>query len=233
MSPGSPRHRRWPADDDHLSGTGTGTGTGGVGTGTGGIGGAGRSAVSGGVKAAVRERALRARYLARRASPVPVLVRASLWLVGAAAFALAFPSTVLLGPGALALLVLALGPAVWPGGRWPTVVIAVAVFGWLTGTTVYAEPITLGRLVLLSGLLYVVHTMSALAAQMPYDAVVTPGVPIRWLGRAVLVVLVSGLVALVLLLVPAFLGQGRYLMAAVLGLVIMAVLTGLLARAAR
>ena len=56
---------------------------------------------------------------------------------------------------------------------------------------------------------------------------------VRGLARAVLVVLAGTLVGVALLLVPGYLGQRAYLLAAVLGLLVAVVLPALLSRLGR
>lgn len=178
----------------------------------------------------------RARYLrrmARRATALPTATRALVWLLALAAMAVAYPTSALLGPGLALLVLVAAGAAVWPGGRWPTVAIVVAVVGWLASTTAYAQPVATPRLLALAGLLYLLHATAALAAHMPYDAVVSARALVRGLARAVLVVLAGTLVGVALLLVPGYLGQRAYLLAAVLGLLVAVVLPALLGRLGR
>ena len=66
-----------------------------------------------------------------------------------------------------------------PSPRWSRSV------GWLFATVGYDRPIALWRLLAVAALLYLGHTLCALAAVLPYDAVVDPDVwSLRWLTRA-------------------------------------------------
>lgn len=144
-----------------------------------------------------------------RASLVPMLVRVALALAGTGALLLAAPAAVWALPVALWLLpALAVVPAVAPGGRAPGVLIVLAAAGWLSGSgelggAAGAAPGlasgALGELVLLASLLYLVHALAALAAALPYDAVVAPEVLLRWLLRLVLVLAAAALLTGLLL----------------------------------
>jgi hypothetical protein len=64
---------------------------------------------------------------------------------------------------------------------------------------------------------------------LPYDAVITPGVLLRWLGRAGVVLLLTAVLALFGSVAPLYL-SGRYLAAALVGLALMVATVGYLAR---
>jgi hypothetical protein len=85
-------------------------------------------------------------------------------------------------------------------------------------TSGYGEPIALWRLLGLAAFLYLTHSLCALAAMLPYDAVVGPEVLARWVSRAVAVVLVSAVFGIVLLAVPGTGGRGDLLVAVLAGL---------------
>ncbi|MEU4569307.1 hypothetical protein [Micromonospora sp. NPDC023956] len=156
----------------------------------------------------VVDRVRAARHAARRATLVPFLVRAGVFLTVLVGFTVAFPVDVWFGDALPALLVTALLPALGPRRFWPTFAALVAVGGWLHGTFNQGEPIGLWRLLLLAALLYLGHTLCALAALLPYDAVVDPALVVRWLVRAGGVILAAG-VASVLLLTLAGVGGER------------------------
>jgi hypothetical protein len=168
-------------------------------------------------------------YRARRTTPGPLLVRTGVFGAGLIGLVLAWPRGLVFGPGALVLVVLAMLPALGPRGRLPSVVILLAVAGWLLATLVYDESPDYLRLVLLASALYLVHNLSALAAVLPYDAVITPGVLLRWLGRAGVVLLLTAVLALFGSVAPLYL-SGRYLAAALVGLALMVATVGYLAR---
>jgi hypothetical protein len=153
--------------------------------------------------------------------------------VGLLAQALAWPVDVTLGRAGLVLLVLAALPVLAPSTRLVTGAILTAVAGWLASTTVYGEPVSYWRLVALAGSLYGVHTLAALAAVLPLDAIVAPTVLAQWLLRAGVVLALTAVVAMFTLLAPAYLGGRRYLVASLAGLAAMIGLAGYLAALVR
>jgi hypothetical protein len=167
--------------------------------------------------------------MVRRATPVPLGVRCGVFLAGLVAVVLAYPVWVLLARPGFLLLFLPVLPAVRPRGRLPTVVVLVAVVGWLVATTVGGEAPALWRLLALSAALYLVHSLSALAAVLPYDAVVAPDVVARWVGRALAVLLGSAVLTILALSAAGRTGDRTALAAALVGLAVAAGLPGLLA----
>jgi hypothetical protein len=170
---------------------------------------------------------------ARRLGPGPLLVRGALYFAGLIAQVVAWPADVVFGRGALVFLVVAALPVISPRGRLVSLTILCGVAGWLTATTAWGEPLSPWRLVLLAASLYGVHTLAALAAVLPYDAIVSATVLTRWLLRAGLVVGLTVVVAMFTLLVPEYLGHGRYLLASLAGLALMIGLAGYLAALVR
>jgi hypothetical protein len=170
---------------------------------------------------------------ARRLGPGPLLVRGALFLAGLIAQVVAWPGDLVFGRGALVFLVIATLPVIAPRSRLVTIAILSGVAGWLTATTAWGEPLSPWRLVLLAASLYGVHTLAALAAVLPYDALVSATVLTRWLLRAGLVVALTVVVAMFTLLVPEYLGDRRYLLASLAGLALMIGLAGYLAALVR
>ncbi len=166
---------------------------------------------------------------ARRLGPGPMIVRAGLYLAGVVALVVAWPTNVIFGRWVLFALVIAAVPVLAPRTRLVTLTIMTAVVGWLAATTAYGEAAAYWRLVVLAASLYAVHTLAALAAVLPYDAIVSTTVLARWLLRAGLVVALTVVVAMFTLLVPEYLGGRRYLLASLVGLVLMTGLAGYLA----
>lgn len=164
-----------------------------------------------------RLRVLRSRLT--RASPLPVLVRCAIALLALVSFALAYPVGFFAGRGLVLLLITAVLPAIAPRGFLPTLATLVAVGGWLLSTVWYGEPVAPWRLLGLAGGLYLVHSLCALAAALPYDAVVAPEALAAWILRALGVLLASALLASVLLGLPALAGGDRlYPVVVVVGL---------------
>jgi hypothetical protein len=170
---------------------------------------------------------------ARRIGVVPALVRGGISFAGLLAQVIAWPTEIVFAWPVLILVVVAAAPAVAPRTRLVTVAILTAVAGWLAATTAYGESVAYWRLVLLAASLYAVHALAALAAVLPYDAAVDPVVVAGWLARAGVVVLLTVVVAMFTLLVPAYLGTHRYLVASLVGLAVMIGLAGYLAALVR
>lgn len=176
-----------------------------------------------------------------RASLEPALVRLGALAASLVALLVALPAG--LPPLLLAAVgVLAVLPALAPRGPWVTVVVLASVAGWLadTGLPVVAGTGTgdrvpdPGRLLVLAGALYLLHTLAALAATLPYDTVVAPEVTTRWLLRALAVVVVSALLSVAVMAGLSGLAADRtYAAAGLAGLAVAVATAGLLARSPR
>jgi hypothetical protein len=169
----------------------------------------------------------------RRTTPGPLLVRLGLFVAAVLAQVVAWPQAVTVGPAFLVFLVLALLTTFFPRGLVPTLYLLVTLAGWLGNTVLAGLAPDLPDLLLLAGTLYLVHNLAALAAVLPYDAVVAPGVLLRWLGRAGVVLALTAVLGLFAAVVPAYLGDHTYLLASLLGLALMAVTVAYLARLVR
>ncbi len=179
--------------------------------------------------AALTDRVRRVRTVATRATLTPLLLRCGVFLCALAAFTVAYPAPVLASRVTGVLLLVAALPALWPRGWGATLVAVGAVGGWILDTTWYEQPVALWRLLALAGLLYLVHTLAALAAVLPYDAVVATEVVAHWLARAFAVVLGSAVLAVTVLALTGAAGGGAFLAASLLGLVVAVGVAGLLA----
>jgi hypothetical protein len=169
---------------------------------------------------ALTTRVRNARTVVERATLVPLLVRLAVFGCLVAAVAAAFPADVLLTRFGLPLLLLAVLPAVAPRGALPTMAIAAVVIGWVVVTSESGERIALWRLIALAGFLYLTHSLSALAAVLPYDGIVAPEVLARWVARAAVVVLAGAVLGVLLVSVAGIGGGETMLVAAVLGLAV-------------
>lgn len=166
---------------------------------------------------------------ARRTTPGPLLVRVAVFLFGAVGLLVAWPLDLVLGPGFLVAIVLAALPALLPRGRMTTIAILAAVVGWEVGALGYGESPTYVRVVVVAASLYLQHNLAALAAVLPYDAIIGPGVLLRWIARAGAVVLLTAALALFAVVAPLYV-SGRYLVASLAGLALMGVIVAYLAR---
>jgi len=169
----------------------------------------------------------------RRTTPGPMLVRIGLFVAAQLGLVLAWPLAVTRSPAFLAFLVVAVLTMLFPRGPMPTLYLFVALVGWLVSTLLLGSAANFLGLLLLASALYLVHNLAALAAVLPYDAVVAPGVLLRWLGRAGLVLALTAVLALFAVVTPLYLGVHTYLAASLLGLAVMAVTVAYLARLVR
>jgi hypothetical protein len=173
------------------------------------------------------------RSSAGRATPVPFTVRCGIALTGLLAVGVAWPADLLSSPRfMLPVLVVVFWPALAPRGRGGSAVALAVIAGWLIDTAGYGSPVELWRVLALATLLYLGHTLTALAAVLPYDAMVNFDVPALWLGRALLVVVLSAVVIILALGLTADLGGDAFQLATLVGLAGAATVTMVLARMA-
>lgn len=140
----------------------------------------------------IRYHATRVRAWARRATAPGLAVRGTVWFTGVAALLVAAPPAVNPGGMLLLALVLATLAAARPGGFWVGalgvgVVVAVAM-------AVGQQAASLLEVALVAALLYVHHTMAALAAQVRTDTLLPVAVLRRWMARTGLVLATSAVV---------------------------------------
>ncbi|MFD0785275.1 hypothetical protein ACFQZ8_15320, partial [Micromonospora azadirachtae] len=81
-------------------------------------------------------------------------------------------------------------------------------------------PIELWRLLAFAALLYLAHTLCALAALLPYDAVVDPDVITRWLMRAGAVVLGASVLGVLIMVAGRLGGTSGHQLITVSGLLV-------------
>ncbi|WP_442934268.1 hypothetical protein [Micromonospora sp. CPCC 205539] len=169
---------------------------------------------------AVTGRVTAAQNALARISPAPLMVRGGIFVIVLAGYALAFPAEALVGRTLVFLSVAALLPALGPRRIWPTFTALVTVGGWLLATDGYGRPVALWRLLAVAVLLYLGHTLCALAALLPYDAVVDPDLITRWLLRAAAVLLGAAVLGVLLLQVGRLGGAAGHQWVTVLGLMV-------------
>ena len=167
---------------------------------------------------AVTERIERARRVAGRATLTPLLVRCAVFLSGLLALVVAYPANVLASQLLAVLVVAAAAPAFAPRGRAATVLAVLVIAGWVLDTTYYDRPVVLWRVLALATTLYLGHTLTALAAALPSDAVVHLDVVTRWLLRGFAVVLASAVLTVVVLAVTRDLAGDTFMVATLVGL---------------
>lgn len=160
----------------------------------------------------------RARTVVRRATLAPFLVRLGIAFTLLLAVAVAWPASVLASQLVLPLLAVAVYPAVAPRGRGTTFAILVVVSGWVVDTTWNDTRIALWRVLALATTLYLGHTLAALAAVLPSDAVVHLDVVTTWLLRAGAVVLISAVLTVVALGLADALAGSAFVVATLAGL---------------
>jgi hypothetical protein len=162
----------------------------------------------------------RAMTVVSRATLGPLLVRVGVFVAALAGIVVAFP-TALLAEYFFGLLIVLAALAAWlPRSPWVTVTVVVTVGGWLGSTIWYDEPVALWRLIALATFLYLTHSLAALAALLPYDAIVPVEVVGRWLSRALAVVLGSAVLAILVLTAADRAGDRAFLVAALAGLAV-------------
>lgn len=166
----------------------------------------------------------------RRATVLPLLVRAGIGLSGIIAMSVAWPIDIAAGRYGVLLSLVAIYPAIAPRGRAATIAALAVVGGWLADTAGFGAPVELWRVLTIASLLYIGHSLTALAAQLPFDAVVNLDVPGAWLLRTVAVVLLSAVLTVLVLGLTADLAGDAFLAATLVGLAGAVGATVLLAR---
>ncbi|MEU5549613.1 hypothetical protein ABZ738_07570 [Micromonospora sp. NPDC047793] len=170
------------------------------------------------------------RTAAVRITLAPVLVRLGVFLVTFAGLLLSYPVQMLQGPTLGALAVVAVAPALSPHRFWPSFAALVTVAGWVLATDLHERPIALWRLLTVAALLYLAHTVTALAALLPYDAAVDPDLIVRWLTRAGVVVLATSVLGVLLVELARVGGDGTgRIPVTIAGLLVVTGLTAMLA----
>jgi hypothetical protein len=145
----------------------------------------------------------------------------------------AWPARLVGGQYLILFALVAVYPAVAPRGRGTSFTILVVVAGWILDTTWYDARIALWRVLAVATLTYLGHTLAALAAVLPYDATVSPGVVLTWLGRAGVVILGSALLTVLALGLTTELAGPAFVVATLVGLAAAIAVTLLIARLLR
>lgn len=177
--------------------------------------------------AAIEDRVRSVTTAVARVTMPTLLVRAGIWTGGFVGFALALPPDLLLSRLGGMLAVLSAAPALFPRRFWPTTVLLLTVGAWLAGTRV-GEQVTLWRLLVLAVVLYLTHSLCALAAVLPYDLVVESEPLSRWLLRSLVVAVGAAVLSVLLLATAGSTGDEQYLLAALGGLAVALAVAALL-----
>jgi hypothetical protein len=181
----------------------------------------------------ITDRIERGRRAAARATLVPFLVRLGIALALVLAMVVAWPAEIGASRYMVLLFLVAVYPAVAPRGRGTTFAILVVVAGWIVDTTWFDARVALWRVLSIATLLYIGHTLAALAAAVPYDALVSLDVVTTWLGRVLAVVLISAVLTIIALGLTSALAGGAFIVATLVGLAGAVGATMLLARLLR
>lgn len=160
----------------------------------------------------------RTRIALSRATVLPFLLRCAIALCGLVAMAVAWPESLLASQYFAPIALVAIYPAVAPRGRGATFSAVVVVGGWLLDTVGFDARVALWRVLVLATVLYLGHSLTALAAVLPYDAIVNLDVIGLWLARALAVVVVSAVLTVVALGLSAELAGDAFLVATLIGL---------------
>lgn len=109
-----------------------------------------------------------------------------------------------------------------------TVFIGFTVLLWLVSTDVNPDTVGVWRVCALAMALYVVHVGTALAAVLPYDAVLTPGVFQPWIMRVVIVGVLTTAVGLFIFELKQVVSGGAGSVDATLGGFVLLITTAIL-----
>lgn len=166
----------------------------------------------------ITARVERAQVKIKRATLVPQLVRFGIAFSFVVAMSVAWPAAIVAGRWMVPLFLVAVYPAFAPRGRGTTVAILVVVAGWLADTSYNDNAVVLWRVLAIATLIYLGHTLAALAAVLPTDAAVNAEVPVGWLVRAGAVILVSAVLTVVALGLADTLAGPAFVVATLVGL---------------
>jgi len=180
--------------------------------------------------AMITRRAGSARRALSRATVLPFLVRCAIGVCGVVAMSVAWPFELFATQYSVPLVAVALYPAFAPRGRGATFAALTVIAGWVLDTAFRDSPVVLWRVLVIAAALYLGHSLTALAAVLPYDSVVNIDVPGLWVARALAVILISAVLTVLVLALSAELVGSPFLIATVVGLAGAAAATLLIAR---
>jgi hypothetical protein len=168
---------------------------------------------------------------ARRASAGPTLVRLIAGLAGFGAAAVAAPPQ-LLEQGLVAFVIVAglaaAAVAFVPRTRFVGTFLLGVVGLWLVATLAFDVEPSLARIGALAACLYLTHAAAALAAVLPYDALVPSRVLRYWAGRVATVLVAGVAIAVGGVAMVRLLTQVQSVVGPIVGSVVAAILAGVL-----
>ncbi|HZM75813.1 MAG TPA: hypothetical protein VFC19_08810 [Candidatus Limnocylindrales bacterium] len=165
-----------------------------------------------------------------RVTPVPLILRVIVFISAFLALWLAAPEQASTPRFFLLMASLAALPGLFPGTRVVDFVMVSVLAGWVLTTLVAEEPAEPWRVFEIATALYVSHSASALAAVVPYDAVVDAQVPLRWAARCGLVIIGAGLVTAAIVQIARTVTPGSSVPVLLVGLAVVIGTVALLSR---
>lgn len=161
-------------------------------------------------------------FIARiaRVTPVPLTLRVVVFLSILLGLWLAAPAPLSTPRFLLFMAFLAALPGLFPGTRAVDLVMLCVIVGWVLTTLVGGEPGEPWRVFGIAVALYVSHSAAALAAVVPYDAVVDTQVPLRWAARCCLVIAGAGLLTAGIVVVARTVTPGSSILVLLVGLAV-------------
>jgi len=165
-----------------------------------------------------------------RVTPVPLILRVIVFVSALIALWLAAPAPVSTPRFFLLMAFIAALPGLFPGSRAVDFVMVSVLVGWVLTTLVGGEPAEPWRVFGIATALYIAHSAAALAASVPYDAVVDAQVPLRWAARSGLVIIGAGLVTAAIVVIARTVTPGTSVVVLLVGLAVVIGTVALLSR---
>lgn len=171
-------------------------------------------------------------FLARiaRVTPVPLILRAIVFVSALLGLWLAAPAEISTPRLVLGMALLAALPGLFPGTRVVDLVMVTVLVGWVVTTLVAGENAEPWRVFGIAAALYLTHSAAALAAVLPYDAVVDSQVPLRWAARCGLVIASAGVLTAVIVVIARTVTPGNSVVVLLVGLGVVIGTVALLSR---
>jgi len=165
-----------------------------------------------------------------RVTPVPLILRIIVFVSALIGLWLAAPAEISTPRFLLGIALLAALPGLFPGTRMVDFVLVTALVGWVVTTLVAGEDAEPWRVFGIATALYVSHSAAALAAVLPYDAVVDSRVPLRWAARCGLVIVAAGVLTAAIVVIARTVTAGNSVLVLLVGLGVVIGTVALLSR---